>query len=64
MQSELSRKEEKNVLHEVLNFVNSVKGPLGDLHGCVYCHYSLSEYTFSVILILSARSIRNVLTSD
>jgi len=29
MQSELSRKEEKNVLHEVLNFVNSVKGVMG-----------------------------------
>jgi len=29
MQSELSRKEEKNVLHEVLNFVNSLKGVMG-----------------------------------
>jgi hypothetical protein len=29
MQSEMSRKEEKNVLDEVLNFVNSVKGVMG-----------------------------------
>jgi hypothetical protein len=28
-QSELSRKEEKNVLNEVLNFVNSIKGVMG-----------------------------------
>jgi hypothetical protein len=28
-QSELSRNEEKNVLHEVLNFVNSIKGVMG-----------------------------------
>merc|ERR1719487_1227610 len=28
-QSELSRREEKNVLHEVLNFVNSIKGVMG-----------------------------------